>query len=431
MMATDREGQLLLDATQAGITSPKELANFMAQVSAESQGLNRLEEGFRYTRGISQIPVKYAHREGDQPLEAARVEALQGKPEKLAELMYGGRMGNDEHGDGYTYRGRGYMQLTGKENYAAAGKALGLDLVKNPDLASTPENASKIATWYWENRVPEKAHGDVKAATLAINGGYNGLDTRQAQFEKWEKTLTPDVMERLAKNDVGLPIEATNAGRHAARTASVGHHSQGDNSVAVRQLQTDLSHLGYTGANGKPLKADGDFGPATQTAVEAFQRDHHLAVDGKAGPKTLEVLHTQTQSHAKASLPGLENPKNPDHALYEQALAGVRQLDAQAGRASDQHSANLAAAVVVEAKKAGMTRIDHVALSTDGGTRVFAVQSDASVHKYADVPTLPSLNTPIEKSSAALQQMNQQQSQHPPTALQAPAQAQPAPAMSR
>jgi putative chitinase len=76
MMATDREGQLLLDATQAGITSPKELANFMAQVSAESQGLNRLEEGFRYTRGISQIPVKYAHREGvaRQAREAGRTD---------------------------------------------------------------------------------------------------------------------------------------------------------------------------------------------------------------------------------------------------------------------------------------------------------------------------------------------------------------------
>jgi peptidoglycan hydrolase-like protein with peptidoglycan-binding domain len=221
----------------------------------------------------------------------------------------------------------------------------------------------------------------------------------------------------------------------AAKTETVhtadGILMHGDRSAAVRQLQTDLRHLGYTDAHGKPLHIDGHFGPATQAAVEAFQRDHHLAVDGKAGPKTLEVLHTQTQSHAKASLPGLDDPKNPDHALYEQALAGVRQLDAQAGRASDQHSANLAAALVVAAKKEGMTRIDHVALSTDGGSRVFAVQTDASVHKYADVPTLPSLNTPIDKSSAALQQMNQQQSQQPPTLPQAPAQAQPAPAMSR
>lgn len=430
-MATDREGQLLLDATKAGMTSPKELANFMAQVSAESQGLTKLEEGFRYTRGISQIPVKYAHREGDKPLETARVEALQGKPEKLAELMYGGRMGNDQPGDGYTYRGRGYMQLTGKENYAAAGKALGLDLVKNPDLASAPENASKIATWYWENRVPEKAHENVKAATLAINGGYNGLETRQAQFEKWEKTLTPDVMQRLSKNEVGLPVEATKPSDHAVRTASHGTHVQGDNSAAVSKLQTDLSHLGYTGANGKPLKADGDLGPATQAAVEAFQRDHHLAVDGKAGPKTLDALHTQTQSHAKvAAPPGLDDPKNPDHALYEQALAGVRKLDAQAGRPSDQHSANLAAALVVDAKKQGMTHIDNVALSTDGGTRVFAVQNGFPLPKFAEVPTLPSLNTPIEKSSATVQQLNQQQAQQaaqPPI----PAPAQSAPGMSR
>ena len=101
---------------------------------------------------------------------------MQGKPEKLAELMYGGRNGNDQPGDGYTYRGRGYMQLTGKANYKDAGDALGVDLVKHPELAAEPQNASKIATWYWENKVPEAAHSDVRAATAAINGGYNGLD---------------------------------------------------------------------------------------------------------------------------------------------------------------------------------------------------------------------------------------------------------------
>ena len=116
-MATDRETQLLLDATAAGMTSPRELANFMAQVTHESRDLTRLEEGFRYTKNIAQIPVRSAMREGPEALEAARIEALQGKPEKLAELMYGGRMGNDEPGDGYKYRGRGYIQLTGKENY--------------------------------------------------------------------------------------------------------------------------------------------------------------------------------------------------------------------------------------------------------------------------------------------------------------------------
>jgi hypothetical protein len=85
----------------------------------------------------------------------------------------------------------------------------------------------------------------------------------------------------------------------------------------------------------------------------------------------------------------------------------------------------------VEAKKAGMTRIDHVALSTDGGTRVFAVQTDSSVHKYADVPTLPSLNTPIEQSSSAVRELNQQQAAQPPVQPTIPTPTQPAPAMSR
>jgi hypothetical protein len=143
----------------------------------------------------------------------------------------------------------------------------------------------------------------------------------------------------------------------------------------------------------------------------------------------VEALHAQTQSYAKAA-PGLDDPKNPDHALYEQALAGVRKLDAQAGRASDQHSANLAAALVVDAKKEGLTRIDNVVLSTDGGTRVFAVQNSMPLQKFAEVPTLPSLNTPIDKSSAAVQQLNQQQATAP-APPQMPVQAQSAPAMSR
>lgn len=116
-MTTDREMQLLQAATEAGITSKTELANFMAQVGHESGGLIRLEEGFRYTKGTWQIPVRSAMREGKEALEEARLEALQGKPEKLGELMYGGRMGNDEPGDGYKFHGRGYMQLTGKDNY--------------------------------------------------------------------------------------------------------------------------------------------------------------------------------------------------------------------------------------------------------------------------------------------------------------------------
>lgn len=213
-MPNDRETQLAQQAVAAGITSRKELANFMAQVSHESGGLTRLEEGFRYTKGIQQIPVRSAMREGAEVLEAARVDALSGKPEKLAELMYGGRMGNDQPGDGYVYRGRGYMQLTGKDNYRAAGEALGLDLVENPDLAADPENAAKIATWFWKQNVPQAAREDVTAATQAINGGLNGLADRQTRYDDWHKTLTPEFMQAIGVGRQALLAPLLNDPRH-------------------------------------------------------------------------------------------------------------------------------------------------------------------------------------------------------------------------
>lgn len=202
-MAIDRETQVMMDAYSAGIRSPRELANFMAQVTHESNGLNRLEESFRYTRNVYQIPVQAAWREGSDALESARKAALQGKPEKLAELMYGGRNGNDAPGDGWNYRGRGYLPLNGKDNYRAAGEALGVDLVGNPELAAEPAHASKIAAWYWENRIPEQAKENVKEATRAINGKFNGLEDRERRFDEWERRLTPEVMLRLESGHVG------------------------------------------------------------------------------------------------------------------------------------------------------------------------------------------------------------------------------------
>jgi putative chitinase len=81
-------------------------------------------------------------------------------------------MGNTEAGDGYKFRGRGFTQLTGKDNYAAAGKALGMDLLSNPDAAADPANAAKISAWYWKSRMSSKGAGeDVTKATKLVNGG--------------------------------------------------------------------------------------------------------------------------------------------------------------------------------------------------------------------------------------------------------------------
>src|SRR3546814_4281445 len=142
-MPTRNEIAMLDAARAAGITSRDELANFMGQLSHESGGFRTLEESFRYTRGIDQIPVASAFREGRDALETARLDALAGRPQELARLMYGGRMGNDDDGDGYLYRGRGFIMLTGEDNYRTRGDAVGLDLVGDPELAAERDNRSE------------------------------------------------------------------------------------------------------------------------------------------------------------------------------------------------------------------------------------------------------------------------------------------------
>jgi putative chitinase len=334
-MPPDRETQVLTDATAAGITRPMELANFMAQVTHESNGLNRLEESFRYTRNISQIPVPEAWREGNDALDAARKQALMGKPEQLAELMYGGRLGNDEPGDGWKYHGRGYVPLIGKDNYRAAGEALDLDLVRQPDLAADPQHASKIAAWYWEKQVPQDAREDVRAATLALNGRPAGLDDRENRFEDWQRRLTPEVMQRLADGNVGQPQETP---------------------------------------------------PASQSQTSPARLDH---------------------------------PAHPDHALFEATRAAVRRLDAHYGRTPDTQSDQLAGSVVLEAKKQGLTKIDHVVLSDDG-SRAYGVQGDLNspLKRLVEVDTAKAVNTPIEQSSAEIAKLTSASPSHIDTTRQ-------------
>lgn len=232
-MSTDRESQLLRQATDAGIDSPRELANFMAQAGHESRGLSRLNESFNYTRATSQIPVEAAWRSGNDALESARQEALRGRPNDLAELMYGGRLGNDAPGDALKYHGRGYLPLTGKDNYERAGKALDLDLVNHPELAARPEHAGRIAVWQWQNHVPEHARESVREATYAINGAMNGVEDRLRRFDAWQQKLTPDVMQRLTHGDVG---EQASLGQSAGQLGAAGNRLFDDARTQLQQL---------------------------------------------------------------------------------------------------------------------------------------------------------------------------------------------------
>jgi putative chitinase len=116
--------------------------------------------------------------------------------------------------------------------------------------------------------------------------------------------------------------------------------------------------------------------------------------------KQADATHPTPAATLHTASPRLNDSSHPDHALYQQALDGVHKIDSGMGRTSDQHSANLAAALTVAAKTQGLTRIDAVALSEDG-SRTFAAQNSSPLRKLADVATTQAVSTPIEQSSIA------------------------------
>lgn len=167
------------------VTDINEKAMFLAQTTHESNDYKRLEESFNYSS--KRLFEVFKKRVGT--LDKAKELCSQGA-EAIANFVYGGRLGNAKN-EGYKYRGRGIIQLTGKNNYNYYGKKLNIDLVNNPDLAKEPDAAIEIALLFWiEKECGLYAKlGDVKTVTKLINGGYNGLEDRQKRFERILKIL--------------------------------------------------------------------------------------------------------------------------------------------------------------------------------------------------------------------------------------------------
>jgi len=113
-------------------------------------------------------------------------EKYANNPEKIANKVYAGRMGNIEDGDGWKYHGRGLIQLTGKDNYKRCGDSIGIDLVNQPDLLLQFDYAALSAGWFWSkhglNQLAD--FGDWVAITKRINGGIHGIDDRVARTNK-------------------------------------------------------------------------------------------------------------------------------------------------------------------------------------------------------------------------------------------------------
>jgi len=171
-----------------GIDTPVELAHFLAQCGHESGGFRVVNENLNYSaKGLMGIFKKYFPT-------AALAEAYQRKPEKIANRVYGGRMGNGDEasGEGFKFRGRGYIQLTGKQNYTAFGKAIGVDISANPDLVATKYPLLSAAWFFSKNclgRCKDASDASVLAVTKCVNGGTIGLADRQKHFKEYYHLL--------------------------------------------------------------------------------------------------------------------------------------------------------------------------------------------------------------------------------------------------
>lgn len=167
----------------AGLKTPEQVAQFIAQVGHESGSFVRLVESLDYKPDALKRtwPSRYTDWLAAQH---GRSLAKPADQRAIANHVYGGRLGNTGLDDGWNYRGRGLIQVTGRENYRKCGEALNLDLVARPELLELREVAASSAAWYWRSRGLAALGADVEAVTRAINGGTNGLADRIARYQR-------------------------------------------------------------------------------------------------------------------------------------------------------------------------------------------------------------------------------------------------------
>lgn len=276
---------------QNGINTALRLAHFIGQGIVETGYLRYKVENLNYS--FSALKRVFGHKfSGDD-----EIRAYARNPERIANRVYGARMGNgpEASGDGWRYRGRGFFQLTGKDNYQRYGEMAGIDLVSDPDVLERDLKVSlQVAAAYFNRTgLGEYAdRNDVAAVSRGVNRG-NPRSTAPAHGEaeriQWTTralTLVRDPASVLKDGATG-PAPTPEAPQDL-RSGSTG--------AAVQALQRQLNALGYAvGAD------DGVFGPATHRAVVAFQQEHGLPTTG--------IVDQATQAAIDAAL--AEGPATP------------------------------------------------------------------------------------------------------------------------
>ncbi|HBX1083198.1 TPA: glycoside hydrolase family 19 protein [Salmonella enterica] len=175
--------------SEFGITAPLDQAMFIAQVGHESAGFTSLVESFNYS--VDGLKKTFGKRL--TPYQCEMLGRVDGKQvahqPQIANLVYGGRMGNKDAGDGWKYRGRGLIQITGLHNYRICGAALKLDLVTSPELLEQELQAARSAAWFYTSKGCMIYGADINRVTRIINGDLNGIEDRKVRYNKARAAL--------------------------------------------------------------------------------------------------------------------------------------------------------------------------------------------------------------------------------------------------
>ncbi|KCW99028.1 peptidoglycan-binding domain-containing protein [Xanthomonas arboricola] len=250
---------------------------------------------------------------------------------------------------------------------------------------------------------PAKVAGFLKARHISGYGGAREAVTGGRVISDSNGTSNYDYMHDITRNRDGMDQYMQPGRSHAMHTNTSavpqqpkrdashdGKLEQGERGEQVKQFQGQLAQLGAVGRDGKPLKPDGDFGGNTKHAVEQFQREHGLQIDGVAGQQTqaalAKVLTQATPKQAEhtpapaapaqaASSPLLSDPRHPDNAMYNGAVSKLEALGERGGFANRKELEQAAGQIVFESKVSGLQRIDHV-VPNKNGDDFFAVQGE-------------------------------------------------------
>ncbi|EIA2081164.1 glycoside hydrolase family 19 protein [Escherichia coli] len=193
VLATRWHPHITTAMKEFGIIKPDDQAMFIAQAGHESGSFSRLVESMNYSVAglagfvragrLTQAQANaLGRRQGEPSLPLERQRAI-------ANLVYSKRMGNNGPGDGWNYRGRGLIQITGLTNYRDCGNGLKVDLVAQPELLAQDIYAARSAAWFFATKGCMKYTGDLVRVTQIINGGQNGIDDRRARYATARKAL--------------------------------------------------------------------------------------------------------------------------------------------------------------------------------------------------------------------------------------------------